>query len=478
MTKVVALDASRAALSWTPAAGAQAVRIESRVTHLGASGSGVLVTASNGRILRRIEAALPAVEWLNGDQGFVTDWRGISRPLRGGEREALEITAALLSGSWLAPDGRFVAAAGPSGELVLRLRDGLLQVTLHADPATGRPATAEIETLSGRERFELSYGSGSTPWVPVRVRQFLEAIEVLDHQVIAVRHGEAGELGFVEPPVSPPEDVRFDPVNRPVRLERAPGGQLLIEVEVNGFRGWFILDSGASITTVQSQGAVAAAPILGHNPVTSVWGVDRGAVRRADSIRVGPVVLADLPVIEMDHGFLADPLGRPIAGIIGYDLFSRVVVDVDPAMPQVTLLPDDRTVGELDWHHLLFEYKLPVIPGRWAGDHAGLFRLDLGAGSVPLIFHWPIVERLQLLEGNTGERFPAGSDTLVMGNVAWVEFAGERTDNVIVLLPDNPRSSPLRDVFTAGNVGLGLMGRFRIVFDYRRNRVAFAPLTP
>src|SRR5439155_1433536 len=67
-------------------------------------------------------------------------------------------------------------------------------------------------------------------------------------------------------------------------------------------------------------------------------------VHRAKSLRLGPLTIADPFLVEMDLAPLAQAFGQPVAGIVGYDLFSRCVVELtlaedrlelfDPAIPR------------------------------------------------------------------------------------------------------------------------------------------------
>jgi hypothetical protein len=104
---------------------------------------------------------------------------------------------------------------------------------------------------------------------------------------------------------------------------------------------------------------------------------------------------------------------------------------------------------------------------------AGDFRIDLGA-SPGVIFHSPAVERHRLLEGRDGERVPVGTHNLLAAPIDDFELGGVRSSGVMALFAEGG-SAILGDRYTDGNIGLGILDRYRILLDYRHSRLAFLP---
>ena len=158
----------------------------------------------------------------------------------------------------------------------------------------------------------------------------------------------------------------------------------------------------------------------------------------------------------MDLAFLAEPFGRPVQGIVGYDALSRCVATIESAVPRVELFAIPPASAS-PWSPFDFETKLPIVSGRFDGDggRAGRFRIDLGAGPA-VIFNWPTVERLNLLAGRTGQRVPAGVESMLMDSIGWLEIAGQRVPDVVALFTEKPTCPVFHDRSTDGNVGLGL----------------------
>ncbi len=176
--------------------------------------------------------------------------------------------------------------------------------------------------------------------------------EPIEMRVRGVRPA-AADPGALRVPDLQPGDCWLDPAAPPVlETRRLPSGHLLVRARVEGAEpGWFFLDSGAAglfVTPRVSRQAGLAR--LGALRVRSGGGnLDAGLVRGA-RLTVGPLTLWNPLFAELDLGEVERILGLEVAGILGYDLFRRAVVVMDP----------QRGTAEL---HDPFTYRLP--PGRW-----------------------------------------------------------------------------------------------------------------
>jgi hypothetical protein len=124
-------------------------------------------------------------------------------------------------------------------------------------------------------------------------------------------------------------------------------------------RCWFLLDSGASGLVVDASAARRLSlPAIGELRVAGVAGRSRARLLRARELSVGPLTIRDPVLMEMDVAGLVRDLPappasilvagggggassaapaappqqqHPVAGIVGYDLFRRAVVDIPGA---------------------------------------------------------------------------------------------------------------------------------------------------
>jgi hypothetical protein len=183
----------------------------------------------------------------------------------------------------------------------------------------------------------------------------------------------------------------------------------------------------------------------------------------------------------MDLDFLTTPLGVAVSGIIGYDLISRCVVEIELARDSVKLFdPEKYEGGTIPWRDLILHQRLPAVEARFEGERKGIFRLDLGAGgggAGNVIFHAPAVRELGLAGDRPVPRGELGGQEFAAGRIAWFELAGHRFENPEVLFFLG-ESGPVADAYTTGNIGARFLEPFRVILDYRRNRIALIEVGP
>lgn len=148
-------------------------------------------------------------------------------------------------------------------------------------------------------------------------------------EVISMRGRKDGKF--------PTEETFFHdgPVTLPIRL--AISGTPELEVEINGVKEWFWLDTGASGTLIASDVAEAMRIQVGEpfhvdnlgSPLTL-----RGAM--IDSLKFGPMTLKNYGAAIIDERILRIA-GKRIPGIIGWPVLRRLRMEFDYAHKTVTL---------------------------------------------------------------------------------------------------------------------------------------------
>src|SRR5262249_36737522 len=129
----------------------------------------------------------------------------------------------------------------------------------------------------------------------------------------------------------------FDPAaSAEIAGERSALGFLMGHPQIDGGDvGGFIFDTGAGTHGVTPEAAGA----LGLTRIGTGWlglaaGSATGDAKRARSMRLGPLTI-DRPVfVEMDLDAVSAANGAEIAGIIGYDVLMRAVVEIEVATPR------------------------------------------------------------------------------------------------------------------------------------------------
>lgn len=451
----------------------------------GAEGALVLVLAANGAFRQELSSRLPDGAGFDGQVAWTRDRTGLERVVELEEADRLELVNWVLSGHWL--ESRRVETSLASGStpehprLRLHLADTPLEMTLELDPATALPAELVQEGDAGLRRwtFEEWRASGGRR-LPHRWTYEEEALTDR-YEIEAYRPLPAGEASF-HPTLAPPRDVHFDgAIEAELEVTRMPSGHLLVEPLLEGeFLGAFVFDTGAGISVIDRKVAdELLLETLGTTTAVGVAGSTTTAYRRGATFQLGPVTIENPIYGDLDLGFLQGAFGRKIVGIVGFDLLARCVTELEPGTPRIALFdPEHYTLSGGSWQDLVLHENHACARARFEGEREGLFRLDTGATGT-VTFHAPAVAALGLLRGRALAAGLSGgvggSASSPMGELGWFELAGHRFENPRVSF-SQAESGAFTDRYTTGNIGQGFLAPFRLVLDYRHDRLAFVPL--
>ena len=167
---------------------------------------------------------------------------------------------------------------------------------------------------------------------------------------------------------------------------------------------------------------------------------------------------------------------QPIAGIIGYGILARAIVEVDMQQGWLALHdPAKYRDGGIEWSGLVIELNHPVVDGVFEGQR-GMLRLDTGDGNGHVVFHPHAVQRHGLLNGReTREQEIGGVGGRLAvreGTLKWIEFIGQRYEDRDAIFVTDRNAPAYMNPYIDGTVGGGLLQGFRLLLDYPRERVA------
>lgn len=402
----------------------------------------------------------------DGKDAFGWDWAGAQRRL---EMFDLEVRAALVWAIRGAPEAESTA------------RWSRLNARLERDRA-GNPRALEYDSQSGVETWRFDGVRGPEGWSPTAVRKFVGGVELVSIVVHGSWRRRAGRVNL--PPPEEPTDFSFEEgAGSRVEARKGPYGHLLVRASVGrGDPGWYILDTGASTSTLSPETARGVGlEAAGSGVVVSVLGPASAPVYRADALRVGPLTLLGPRLVELSMDGFGDAFGVPVAGVLGWDVLRRSVVGVSFQEPSIDIwrAPSEaEAVGPaIDWRPVRFNMQHPVAEGSLAGRPA-LLRLDIGmGGEVAAILHAGALERLGIAAALDDERVPLGSATARTGTIESLELAGTTMRPARIVVPDW-EACVFRDPYVEGTIGHGILSSFRLVFDYPRARVGFLRRDP
>jgi uncharacterized protein (TIGR02246 family) len=280
----------------------------------------------------------------------------------------------------------------------------------------------------------------------------------------------------------------------PVPTLRFPAGKEVVEVPFEVESGWvvipvsvngsqplrFVLDSGAGAAAITNPAIVDS---LNLNITGKMQFRGAGGGGAPAGLSVAENVTFGIGGIELGNGRLAIHASRSgFDGIIGRPVFANLVVEIDwekqvvrfyePAKYKYSgsgkVLPltfDDGgrpyTMASLTEAERTIPVKLVVDTG---GSHA--LSLDVGSNS-----------EIKLPEGATKKllgRGGSGDITGYTGRVKALELGGQTFKDVPTIFPDS--SSGTAGVNgRQGNLGSGILRRFKVIYDYSRKRMIVEP---
>ena len=438
-----------------------------------------LLIAGDGRYRLSIEGELGSLEVFDGVDVFRRDFSEIDQRLEWTDRRDAPRLVALLVGQWsqgvltMASDDRVRVALEsnvphvPAAEVL----------ELNLDPTSLLPTrVAKASKRESRSLMLVDWQAAFGVALPSAIEMYSQTTGALEGRLVmdSIDQVVLDESTFAFR-VQPATDVRFESAAPAIaELWRLPSGHLAVPVTINGDTSKvFLLDTGAGATVIDSHyAATLGLASLGDVNAVGVSGSTMAQFVRADSLRVADFVW-DVPVlVALDFGGIAEMLGEPVAGVLGFDWISRCQVEVDAE--EVRLWPLSTPAPDAEgWHRveLGFAGKTPTVEATFPtnrGAATGRFRVDTGDnGSVT--FHGPAIKRYNLLAQRETSPISfggvGGSSFGYVGELEWFSIAGLRVGPL-----EAGFATEATGTFAAedlvGNLGQGLFGVFYVRIDY------------
>lgn len=252
-----------------------------------------------------------------------------------------------------------------------------------------------------------------------------------------------------------------------IPFELRSGSQIFIPAIVGGERISVLLDSGAEMTVLDLALARRLGLSLeGEVVVQGTGGLSSGTFADGVDIQVGALTFQDLTVLVLDLG----PVGLQIPAILGKDAFNALVVDLDFPNRQVAFHEPEAFVPPPDARkvELISTGDIRAVQLSIEGRAAQLFDFDTGNGG-GLILYPDYAASEGLLDNRPSTTTRSGGVGGIrvtrLATIANIDLAGFEIHGVPANFPPAGASSVDSDR-TVGNVGLGVLGRFRIISDF------------
>ncbi len=442
-----------------------------------------LQMGSFGTFVESVEHRLGYQSGFNSKQCWRADADGYSQVLELMDRDLQLLVHWVHSGYWLHSQAplhiQLVAASkeSPTLSLLVDMKNTKMKSKLELDRTTWLPKQLEYLATSGPviwifEDYRKVGGRSVAHRVIERHDRLTEKKEI-----------EQAEQLSQEPacnmPKSKPTSITFKTDRSPkVETTRSTTGHLLVKALVNDKdMGWFIFDSGAGAMIIDPSVAKEMnMEAMGDILMVGLGGNQTSHFRLGQSFQLGQAVLRDPVFIELNMKPFAALMGHKIVGICGYPFIARCLIEVEPVSTKMEVHdPAQYQLVGGSWQELVLHHNLPTVRARFEGDREDYFRLDTGANTT-VDFHTPAVREYDLLVNRkTTPRLQGGVGGLVkmqQGTLEWFELGGVRFEHPVVGFAQSDKGA-FADPYIAGNIGIGFMKSFRIVFNYPAKKIAF-----
>lgn len=279
-----------------------------------------------------------------------------------------------------------------------------------------------------------------------------------------------------------------DAIDVPFELN---ANHIYLRATINGSKPlWFLLDTGAEMSVVDS--TVAAAVGLTSTGSATARGSGEGTMEagfaKGVTLAVGRAVAPGQTVVTLPLDALEPIDGRTIDGILGHDFIAAFVVTIDYAQRRVSFRDPSRfdTASIRGGERVPIEIEggIPRIRGAvdlsGAPSVDGLFTLDTGSRTA-LSFNSPFVQanaavkRLADASLDAPYGFGIGGATKTrVGRIDAFRIGSVRFERPVIGFSFDSKGVDATSTI-AGNIGGELMRRFRVTFDYGRKVMVLEP---
>jgi len=254
---------------------------------------------------------------------------------------------------------------------------------------------------------------------------------------------------------------------------------IYIKVLVNGVNpADFLLDTGAGASCIDLDFAKGIGlEIAGKFEAKGVGGSADAGFLELNSLELGDLKMFQQKIVSLSLSPLNIYEGREMNGILGYDFLSRFVIEIDYQKNIITFY-EPRTynyTGKGEALEIELHRNTPHIKAIIDGKYEGLFNLDTGSRK-SLDLNAPFVEEHGFLKkypkaieafGGAGI---GGQTKSLQTRIKSIQIGSFLIEEPICGL-SMAEEGAFKSEKTQGNIGGGILKRFKVIFDYERRKM-------
>jgi hypothetical protein len=265
-----------------------------------------------------------------------------------------------------------------------------------------------------------------------------------------------------------------------INFDFQDGKRIFIPVKINGHETEALLATGLPVSDIDKTFAASIG-------LERKEGSDAQATKSDDTtglihgvqIQIGNLTFEDTSASPVDFAPLAKHIGHSLPLLLGDDAFNELSVDIDFAHHRIAFsTPASQTKPDGATEIPLTRFEdIPLVPVSIEDAAPAQFELGLGNSSDVLVYQ-SYYDAHHLLDGRrASKRLAAGTGGVLVEPVATLsraEFAGLTFRSVPAAFIPASQTGTKSDVI-AGDLGLPILSRFRLIIDYSHNRLYAVP---
>ncbi len=251
---------------------------------------------------------------------------------------------------------------------------------------------------------------------------------------------------------------------------------IYLKVKFDGVESLWVLDSGASVTVIDSAFAEKMnLPLEGKVKGKGLSGLIDVSFVKLPPLEIGSLHFKEQKVASIEIASLfRKTIGLDVVGILGFDFLSRLVTKIDYANekisfyhPKTFAYKGNGTILETPLKNRMLKAEMTVD-----GKFSGKWNVDLGAGGSS--FHFPFAKDNNLLEREGVERISMGADGQLKSKIikfSEFEFGGFKVKNPKISVHEDVKVGAFADKEFVGNLGNNVFRNFILYLDYENQRM-------
>ncbi|MCF8451999.1 MAG: aspartyl protease family protein [Pedobacter sp.] len=268
--------------------------------------------------------------------------------------------------------------------------------------------------------------------------------------------------------------------------------QMVIPLHINGKGPFnFILDTGVGLVLISDPKLIDSVSFQNLRSIY-ITGFGEGEklsafISPSVDLRIGNTIAKNIPaaILKKDIFELSNYVGIPIHGLIGYEFFQSFVVRLNFLTSTITVFQPERAYIPRKGSRIpiSIEERKPYINTNIqlkSGKKLPVkLIIDTGAGhpvSLETMDGVPFELPDERIRGNLGVGLTGPIDGYI-GRITSLQLGKYTLNNVITAFPDyEDAASRVFSINRNGNMGLEIIKRFNVVFDYSRATMYIKPL--